>query len=94
MSSSTEKQQHPFNHALLGLKQAFGSMLPPRSSFENWPDCFLQYEEIVFQMPEKMLALDNVSKFRSWMENCVNKVLHFYHFDVIGGERFIFYQHQ
>ncbi len=52
-------------------------MLPPRSSFENWPDCFLQYEEIVFEMPGKMQALDNVSKFRSWMENCVNKVVHF-----------------
>ena len=62
--------QLEFGDALVLFFEYFDSKWPPFTQFDiGWPKKYLIYSNICDKMPSKLKTLNNVLKFRKWMEN-------------------------
>ena len=65
-----------YQESLTKLLTVFNGHWPPRATFDNWPVEFAHYMEIADEIPEKLSISSTSEKFRTWMQNALEKVIY------------------
>ena len=65
-----------YQDILTKLLTVFNGHWPPRAQFDNWPVEFVPYMEIADEIPEKLSISPTSEKFRTWMQNALEKVIY------------------